>query len=170
MGSGDPSLSGRAYPYNPAAPPGPPLRAIEEMADQAVASGLQRVRGNIVGDDRLYPWAPYPPSWTQDDILKENGAPVSALSVNDNTIALTIAPGVKAGDLAALSLSPPLEYFSIDNRILTVAGKGEPLIRVSRAPGHSPAFAVGHASDRQRGRSRSDRDGRPGSLCCLRAL
>src|SRR5580704_5623608 len=60
VGSGDPSMSGRSYPYKSPEPPGPPLRAIEDMADQAVANGLQRVLGNVVGDDGLYPWAPYP--------------------------------------------------------------------------------------------------------------
>jgi D-alanyl-D-alanine carboxypeptidase/D-alanyl-D-alanine-endopeptidase (penicillin-binding protein 4) len=143
VGSGDPSLSGRVYPYNPSAPAAPPLHAIEELAEQAVANGLQRVRGNIVGDDRLYPWAPYPPAWTQDDVLKESGAPVSALSVSDNFIAVTIAGGDKPGDLATLALSPSLEYFSIDNRILTVAGKGEPLIRISRAPGSRQLLLTG---------------------------
>ncbi len=135
VGSGDPSLSGRPYPYNPAAAPGPPLRAIEDLADQAAAAGLKVVPGNVVGDDRLYPWAPYPPNWSQDDALGESGAPVSALTVSDNVIAMTIAPGDKAGDLATLSLSPPLEYFSIDNRIATVTGRGEAQVHLSRAPG-----------------------------------
>ncbi len=135
VGSGDPSLSGRSYPYNSPEPAGPPLRAIEDLADQAVASGLKRVTGDVVGDDRLYPWSPYPPNWSQDDVLRESGAPVSALTVSDNVIALTIAPGDKAGDLAALSLAPPLEYFEIDNRIATVTGKGEAQIHLSRSPG-----------------------------------
>ena len=135
VGSGDPSLSGRSYPYNSPTPAGPPLRAIEDLADQAVAGGLKRVQGDVVGDDRLYPWAPYPPNWSQDDVLRESGAPVSALTVSDNVINLTIAPGDKAGDLATLSLSPALEYFSIDNRIATVAGKGEAQMHLSRSPG-----------------------------------
>src|SRR5712692_6494770 len=55
----------------------------EPSGDLALASGVQRVDGDIVGDDRLFPWAPYPPSWTQDDELREYGAPVSALTVAD---------------------------------------------------------------------------------------
>ena len=67
------------------------------MADQAVAAGIMRVDGDIVGDDQLYPWAPYPPSWTVDDMIGEDGAPVSALTVNDNAIALAIQPGGAGG-------------------------------------------------------------------------
>jgi D-alanyl-D-alanine carboxypeptidase/D-alanyl-D-alanine-endopeptidase (penicillin-binding protein 4) len=132
VGSGDPSLSGRVYPYNKESGSGPPLRALEALADRAVASGLTRVEGDVVGDDRLYPWAPYPPSWTQDDILRDYGAPVSALTLNDNTITLIIHPGAEEGDAAQLSLSPAIEYYAIDNRIVTVAKKSEPHIRISR--------------------------------------
>ena len=88
VGGGDPSLSGRMYPYQKDppyqkdAPALNPLRAIEDLADQAVAAGIARVDGDIVGDDQLYPWAPYPPSWTVDDMVGEDGAPVSALTVN----------------------------------------------------------------------------------------
>ncbi len=135
VGSGDPSMSGRAYPYRYGEPAGPPLRAIEELAAQVVANGLTSVRGDIVGDDRLYPWSPYPPSWTQDDAVGENGAPVSALTVNDNLIAVTFSAGAKPGDLAKLSLAPALEYFAIDNRILTVAAGGETRIGLTRVPG-----------------------------------
>jgi D-alanyl-D-alanine carboxypeptidase/D-alanyl-D-alanine-endopeptidase (penicillin-binding protein 4) len=135
VGSGDPSMSGRQYPYRPGVPEGPPLRAIEDLAQQAVTGGLTHVHGNIVGDDRLYPWEPYPPNWTQNDPSGESGAPVSALTVADNLITVTFLPGAKPGDLGGLLLNPPLEYFAIDNRIVTVAGSGEPEIHMSRPPG-----------------------------------
>jgi serine-type D-Ala-D-Ala carboxypeptidase/endopeptidase (penicillin-binding protein 4) len=111
------------------------LAAIEELADQAVANGLNRVEGDVIGDDRLYAWEPYPPSWTQDDAVHESGAPVSALSVADNSVTITIRHGAKPGDLASLTLDPSLEYFEIDNRVTTAAGSGVSAIRVQRPPG-----------------------------------
>ncbi len=135
VGSGDPSISGRVYPYKKDTPAGDPLGAIEDLADQALAAGITRVDGDIVGDDQLYPWAPYPPSWTVDDIAGEDGAPVSALTLNDNTIALTIHPATRAGDLATISFQPAFEYYALDNRVITVAGEKEPRIRLSRVPG-----------------------------------
>jgi D-alanyl-D-alanine carboxypeptidase/D-alanyl-D-alanine-endopeptidase (penicillin-binding protein 4) len=131
-GSGDPSLSGRVYPYAKDSGSGPPLRALEVLADRAVAAGLTRVDGDVVGDDRLYPYAPYPPSWTQDDIFRDYGAPVSALTLNDNNITIIIQPGAEPGDPAQISLSPALEYYAIDNRILTVPKGGEARIRISK--------------------------------------
>lgn len=131
-GSGDPSFSGRVYPYSKDSGSGPPLRAMEELADRAVAAGLTRVDGDVVGDDRLYPWAPYPPSWTEDDSIRDYGAPVSALTLNDNIISMIIEPGAEVGDAALLSLSPAIEYYAIDNRIVTVGRGGEARIRISR--------------------------------------
>jgi serine-type D-Ala-D-Ala carboxypeptidase/endopeptidase (penicillin-binding protein 4) len=134
-GGGDPSMSGRVFPYDKDSSAGPGLRAIEDLADQAVKAGLTRVDGDVVGDDRLYPFAPYAPNWTQDDVMREFGAPVSALTLNENTITLLIRPGARAGDIAELGLDPALEYYAIDNRLVTVGAKSEPTIRISRLPG-----------------------------------
>ena len=60
---------------------------------------------------------------------------MSALTVNDNVITLAIHPAARAGELAAISLEPALEYFAVDNRVLTVAGEKEARIRLSRMPG-----------------------------------
>jgi D-alanyl-D-alanine carboxypeptidase/D-alanyl-D-alanine-endopeptidase (penicillin-binding protein 4) len=128
-------MNGRAYPYSASAKARPPLAAIEDLADQAVANGLVRVEGDVVGDDRLYPWEPYPPSWTQDDAVWDSGAPVSALSVADNFLTLSISPGAKAGDNARIALDPPLEYFAMDNRVATVAAEGAARVAVARIAG-----------------------------------
>ena len=120
-GSGDPSLSGRAFPYQKSSAMGPGLKPIEDLADQIVASGVTRIAGDVVGDDRLYPWAPYAPSWTQDDALRDYGAPVSALTVNENVLSITLRAGEHAGDAARVSIDPPLEYYAIDQRVMTVA-------------------------------------------------
>ena len=134
IGSGDPSMNGRAYPYRPDDRRSPGLAAMEDLADQAVAAGLREIDGDVVGDDRLYPWAPYPPSWTQDDAVHESGAPVSALSLGDNVVTISILPASSPGDPASLALEPALEYFAIDNRIITVTRPGVPQIMASRIP------------------------------------
>jgi D-alanyl-D-alanine carboxypeptidase/D-alanyl-D-alanine-endopeptidase (penicillin-binding protein 4) len=134
VGSGDPSLSGRAFPYRKDARAGPPLAAIEDLAGQIAASGIRRIDGDIVGDDGVFPWDPYPASWTQDDTVRDFGAPVSALTVNDNVIAVSIGPGRRPGDAAVLSLSPSLEYLTFDNRVNTVSGRGESSIQLQKVP------------------------------------
>ena len=53
--------------------------------------------------------------------MQEYGAPVSALILHDNSFAVTVRPGARAGDLAQIALTPPFENFTIDNRVLTTA-------------------------------------------------
>lgn len=151
VGSGDPSISGRVYPYDKNARDGDPLAAIENLADQAVAAGLRRVDGNIVGDDRRYLWSPFPASWTADDMQNGYGAPVSALSINDNIVAVGIRPGASPGALARISLSPRLEYFAIDNRITTVAGSGAVSVHLARVPGTRQLLLTGTIGARSAG-------------------
>jgi D-alanyl-D-alanine carboxypeptidase/D-alanyl-D-alanine-endopeptidase (penicillin-binding protein 4) len=135
VGGGDPSLSGRAYPYQyqPGSPPNYSFRAIDQLVDQLIARGLKRVDGDVVGDDRRYVWEPRPGGWSMDDTEWEYGAPVSALILNDNSFGLGLRPGARPGDLAQVWLMPPFEYFSIDNRVHTVAG-AERKVEIERGP------------------------------------
>jgi D-alanyl-D-alanine carboxypeptidase/D-alanyl-D-alanine-endopeptidase (penicillin-binding protein 4) len=133
VGGGDPSLSGREYPYRSHAAPGAvySFSAIEEMADQLIARGLKRIDGNVVGDDSRYVWEPQPGGWSSDSATREYGAPVSALVLHDNTFALTLRPAEHAGGLARITLAPPFENFAIDNHVLTI-DRGERKIEFYR--------------------------------------
>ncbi len=151
IGSGDPSMSTRKYPYqkpphyaDPREAPRPlpfqTIAAIEDFADQIAGGGVTSIDGDIVGDDRRYVWDPYPDGWSIDDATWGYGAPVSALIVNDNAFTLWLSPGEQPGDVARLATSPALNLFSIDNRVDTVAA-GAREIKVSRAAG-SPELQV----------------------------
>ncbi|MGE5647206.1 MAG: D-alanyl-D-alanine carboxypeptidase/D-alanyl-D-alanine-endopeptidase [Acidobacteriota bacterium] len=132
VGGGDPTLSGREIPYHKGpGVPGNPLQAIETLADQVFASGIRSVPGDVVGDDTAYVWEPYPEGWAQDDLVWDYGAPVSALTVNDNVFTLRLRA---AGRLASVILSPPLEFYSIDNRVRAGPGLASQ-VRVERLPG-----------------------------------
>jgi D-alanyl-D-alanine carboxypeptidase/D-alanyl-D-alanine-endopeptidase (penicillin-binding protein 4) len=131
IGGGDPSLSGREYPYRKSAGAIYSFSAIEELADQLIARGLKRIDGNVVGDDSRYVWEPQPGGWSSDSATREYGAPVSALILHDNTFALTLRPADRVGDLARITLAPPFENFAIDNRVLT-ADRGERKIEFYR--------------------------------------
>ena len=135
VGGGDPSLSGRDYPYRNHAAPFAiySFRVINELADQLVAArGLKRVAGNVVGDDSRYVWEPQPGPWSSDSATREYGAPVSALILHDNTFALTFGPGEHAGDPARIRLTPLFENFAIDNRVVTTE-RGERKIESYRS-------------------------------------
>jgi D-alanyl-D-alanine carboxypeptidase/D-alanyl-D-alanine-endopeptidase (penicillin-binding protein 4) len=151
VGAGDPNLSARAIPYKPGPVTGDPLATIEELADQVAAHGVTRIEGDIVGDDTWYVWQPYAAGWSVDDPLSDDGAPISALTLNDNVLTLRVHPGAGVGDLAVLTLNPPVEYYSIDNRIRTVVAGGERRVHVERVPGSLDLHVWGAIPLRDRG-------------------
>ena len=152
IGSGDPTLSGRLYPYSPGNGQGAALTPIETLAATVAARGVTNVTGDIIGDDTLWPWRPAPDGWSHDDFTWDFGAPVSALTLADSNIALTILPGARLGDPARLTLNPPVEYFTIDNRIETTPN-GQRKLRIERMPGSRQLLLSGTIPLADRGRT-----------------
>ncbi len=152
VGGGDPSLSGREYPYRGRVPPASvySFSAIEELADQMIARGLKRIDGNVVGDDSRYVWEPQPGGWSSDSFTREYGAPVSALILDDNTFALALRPADHVGEVARLALTPPFENFAIDNRVLTV-DRGERKVEFYRSASGRELHVWGTISKRDPG-------------------
>ena len=130
IGGGDPTLASRTYPLGK--PSGPELRDIEALADQIVAAGVKRIDGAVVGDDTAYPKDHYPVGWTVDDSIFDYGAPVSALTIHDNLITVRLSAPMTAGTLTRVTVDPPLEYFTIDNRV--TAGS-DTQVKMERLPG-----------------------------------
>jgi D-alanyl-D-alanine carboxypeptidase/D-alanyl-D-alanine-endopeptidase (penicillin-binding protein 4) len=148
VGDGDANLSGREIPYvepkdrpkvEKGAPPLPevnPLRYLEAMADQVAATGLKVVNGDVVGDDTLFPWEPYPEDWTIDDAVWGYGAPVSALTINDNQIKVTVTPGLTAGSPATVVVDPAVPaYYTLDVSVTTGEKKSGSHVQMERALG-----------------------------------
>ena len=122
MGRGDPNISGRVLPYALKTERAPPhTQVLEEMANQVAASGLKIVAGDLIGDDTFYSPERYGPGWAQDDLQWIDGAPVSALTFNDNVVFLNIQPGEHDGDKALVTIEPETSYYEIDSRIVTTA-------------------------------------------------
>src|SRR5947209_4552691 len=90
--------------------------------------------GEVIGDDTYYVWE-FPDGWTRDDLQWDYGAPVSALTVNDNSVFLDIAPGEKVGDGAAIKLDPVSDYFQVNNRIVTSGPGSKKETGIHRDPG-----------------------------------
>jgi serine-type D-Ala-D-Ala carboxypeptidase/endopeptidase (penicillin-binding protein 4) len=143
VGDGEANLSGRALPYvSPGArpktsvPTPDPLHALADMADQVAATGLKRVSGDVVGDDTLFPWEPYAADWSIDDMVWGYGAPVSALTINDNQIKMTVSPGSAAGSPAIMTVDPAMPYYTLDiSDLKTGAKKSGSHVEFERAPG-----------------------------------
>ena len=137
VGRGDPNLSGRTLPYNLRTErKAPPIQVLIDLADQLVQKGLKYVDGDVVADDSYFVFERYGEGWSQDDLVWEWGAPVSALTINDNVLFVSIMPADRPGDRAFLNITPYPEYYHIDNRVMTTPqGTGPRKIYINREPG-----------------------------------
>jgi len=97
------------------------------LAD-AVAARTHVVH-DIVGDDTLYPDQRWSPGMSWNNIPTRSGTGISALTLDDNELALTVTPAAP-GQAPSLSVLP---YYTIDNRAITVAS-GETSLDYDRAP------------------------------------
>lgn len=95
--------------------------SLEALADKAVAAGLRRVDGRVVGDETRYDAQRYVPTWSPTYIRDSEVGPLSALTVNGG-FARWDPPVVAAPD-------PPANAASILTGLLrargvTIAGDG----------------------------------------------
>ena len=136
IGRGDPNLSGRELPYDLKTQRNDdPIQALEALADTLVQKGVKFIDGDIVADDSYFAFERYGEGWSQDDLVWAEGAPVSALTINDNTVFVDILPAERAGEKAFVSVKPFADYYHLDNRIITTpAGAGREFF-VNREPG-----------------------------------
>lgn len=166
VGAGDPTISARKYPYQPpppeaakspssnpaqaSAPPAPeppadPMAALKLLAQQVEQAGVRSVTGNVVGDDGFYLDEPYGTSWGWDDLQWPYGAPVSALTFNENAIDLTIAADPANPTATAAQWSPDAGYFVLANNMSPVAAGQTAHPGLERRPGSTMVRAWGTA-------------------------
>ena len=137
VGRGDPNLSNRKFPFDPRADirDGPPEKVLAELADQLVARGVKQIEGDIVADDSYFPAERYASGWAIDDMTFGYGAPVSALTVNDNTLTIELRPAGSEGEFAWFGVEPWAEFYEFVNEVRTIAAGAKGDISVDREPG-----------------------------------
>jgi D-alanyl-D-alanine carboxypeptidase/D-alanyl-D-alanine-endopeptidase (penicillin-binding protein 4) len=156
LGVGDPNISGRVLPYSEKTErTNAPLAALEAMADQVVKSGVKQIEGDVVGDDTWFPAERYGSGWSWDDLVWLYGAPISALTVNDNAVFLNAEVGAQAGDAVTPQWDPALPasmppYYTLENSLTTAARGTDAKYGIDRAPGSHEvrvygAIAIGGA-------------------------
>ena len=142
LGVGDPTIGSRQYPYvepgtEPAAslppvepqagavpekPPAPnPMTVLDLLAQQVEQSGVRLIEGDVVGDDSFFLDEPLGLGWAWDDLQWSYGAPISALTFNENADRLSITADAEKPGTTDSAWSPDVDYYTIDNRMTPVA-------------------------------------------------
>jgi len=113
-----------------------PLAGLKSLARQVKASGITRIEGDVLIDDRLFPRARG--TGSGPDVL-------SPIVVNDNLLDFLITPGDKAGSPAHLEQRPKTDDYQVEAQVQTVAEGKKPAIRLEwtgprriKVSGHIP--------------------------------
>lgn len=107
---------------------------LHHLADAALAAGVRRV-SDVIGDDSLLPASLWGQGWSWNNFVWYYTAPVSALSVNENTLGLRVAPGAEAGAPLEAAWLAGDDLLTLDNRAVTGAADAETTLRMDRVPG-----------------------------------
>jgi D-alanyl-D-alanine carboxypeptidase/D-alanyl-D-alanine-endopeptidase (penicillin-binding protein 4) len=94
------------------------------IAGELLHRGLHRV-GDIVVDDTYFDGEREGAGWEQEHGTdKPYTAPIGAVSVNHNTVAIYVSPGDSEKSKARIELEPNSDYFIVDNRVRTASRHG----------------------------------------------
>lgn len=98
---------------------------LSTLADMVVANGIMRIN-DLIGDDTLYPHQPWAQGWSWEDLVTRSGAATSALTVNNNEVAIVVKPGAAPGDPAevswrAMDVLGDVSPYELRNDVITVA-------------------------------------------------
>ena len=108
VGRGDPNLTETSE--DPAEKP-----AIRDLAGKLIALGIKRVEGNVIGDDSYFDTTGNGKGWTAHDLKSVYGAPICALSLNNNVVWISVWPATRAKQLVSVGMEPRNSYYRIRN-------------------------------------------------------
>ncbi|MCA1642355.1 MAG: D-alanyl-D-alanine carboxypeptidase/D-alanyl-D-alanine-endopeptidase, partial [Acidobacteria bacterium] len=106
-GRGDPSFATRF------AGSGDYFKGIDELAERVVAAGVKRIDGSLIGDESYLTGAALGYGWEWDDLQWYYGAPVSALTINDNCVDIFVKPGEREGAAGVVTAGPAFLGFPV---------------------------------------------------------
>ena len=142
LGAGDPTLGARRYPYRPpaeaaaeTAPAPNAMTPLDLLAQQVEQAGVRTIEGNVTGDDTFFLQEPYGSAWAWDDLQWGYGAPVSALTFNDNLISLFLHPSETTPGVTLADWNPRIDYYTLDNTMVPAAAGAAPRPGLTRDPG-----------------------------------
>ncbi|MCR4338312.1 MAG: D-alanyl-D-alanine carboxypeptidase/D-alanyl-D-alanine-endopeptidase [Gemmatimonadaceae bacterium] len=115
-GDGDPSFSKRFHPGKYSEP-------VDKLARAVAAAGIRRITGAVIGDATAFDNVLYPEGWLDRYKGSSYAARVSALSLAENVLWVTVAPG-KSGSAARVTLEPATTTIAIRGGVRTVGGSG----------------------------------------------
>ena len=102
-----------------------PLAGLDKLAAQVAASGITKVSGDVIIDDRLFKQFRVP----NQSLL------IAPIIINDNRIDVTILP-TKPGERARVEWRPHTTAFKVTRDVMTVAAGGRTAVTLTQSDPH----------------------------------
>jgi D-alanyl-D-alanine carboxypeptidase/D-alanyl-D-alanine-endopeptidase (penicillin-binding protein 4) len=110
----------------------------------AVAShGVRQVTGEIIGDATYFRGEPTGSSWTIDDLREGEAAEISALTLDDNVMQVSVAPGPAVGQPCLVTPVQPGTGLVFSNQTVTAASGGPERLEAFCPSGGKAVFLIG---------------------------
>jgi D-alanyl-D-alanine carboxypeptidase/D-alanyl-D-alanine-endopeptidase (penicillin-binding protein 4) len=106
-------------------------------------AGIRHIAGDIVGDATFFRGEPTGSSWTIDDLRGGEAGEISALSLDDNVMQVSVSPGPSAGTECVLAPLQPGTGLILSNLAVTVASNAAAHIESYRPLGANILYVVG---------------------------
>lgn len=125
FGNGDPTFYNRLMKE--------PREVFRKWAGELKARGINRISGDVIGDDNAWDDRHIGSGWAHDGLDSWSGAEYGPLQVNENYVDLTIA--APATTTATVTITPnlPSAYYTIQNHV-QVTSSGRTRVNISREP------------------------------------
>lgn len=112
-GSGDPTLGGYRQREDP-------TQVFRHWVDSLKAAGIERIEGDIIGDDNPFSDVPLGEGWSWNDVPHSYAAEVNGLVFNVNTIDVTVT-GREVGEPGRITWSPfETDFVRVINQTRTI--------------------------------------------------
>ena len=116
--------------------------AMLELAQEVKSLGISHIQGDIIGDDSYFDSDSPVKGWTALALRSLYGAPINALSVNNNVLWVHAQP-TKYNQKVIVGVEPQTSYFKIRNQAKTGSRRARRTIRVQLIRGTNTIVVSG---------------------------
>jgi D-alanyl-D-alanine carboxypeptidase/D-alanyl-D-alanine-endopeptidase (penicillin-binding protein 4) len=135
-GRGDPTINARLHT-------GDIYKALEPLVQALTNTGVKSINGDLVGDQSFIHGPEFGSGWDWADLENYYGAEISALTINDNALQVSVKPGDNIGAPCKLTVSPATDCLTFSNRTITVTKGTHRSISFYRPVAGNVVYATG---------------------------
>lgn len=117
--------------------------ALQPLVNLVTNAGIKRIRGRLIADESYFRGPEFGSGWSWDDQHYYYGAEISALTVQDNLLVMTVRPGAEPGAPCEITFNPPMPFMRVHNRTTTGDTNASRTISFYRQPSRNILYVSG---------------------------